>query len=191
MPKTKKTTKTSKKAKEANKQVSALKEVCVKIKTDYVNEEIHENMFDKLLLNNPENPAEVVSKMNQATPVYAYLGSAKAEMETQVASMESDFEIWMAKAMNDLNDDKDFKSEKAKQNHIISENEKDYRKMTTGIRDAKYILRKIDVARKAYDKYIAILQSIGAMIRQDMSKGNGEYRIPGNKSNGSLDIDDI
>jgi len=151
-----------------NSLIKELKDLSVVVENRNLKADLDINIFDELLLNNPENPAEVVAKMNEMSSFFWYLGSAKVELEDKERTLIDDFNDWLETKKSRYDGNKEYNSEAAKERRVMVKFPKTYKKYKVSIRNCKYILRKIDVARKSYDKCISLLQSIGSMIRADL-----------------------
>ena len=153
--------------KEYNSEIDKLKQLNVEIENRNIKQKINKNIFDNLRLNNPENPAEIVSKMNDAAPYYWWLGSAMTEIEDKLNALEDEFNFWLETKKHKYDGDKFYVSEGSKERQVIITFPKTYNKFKEDIRNVRYIERKLDVARKAYDKAINLLQSMGRISVDD------------------------
>ncbi|GAG39850.1 unnamed protein product, partial [marine sediment metagenome] len=57
--------------------------------------------------------------------------------------------------------------EGAKLRQVMIKNEATFNKNKENVRTAKYLLRRISIARKAFEKQINILQSIGRQLKHE------------------------
>lgn len=125
------------------------------------------NLFKEMTIANPQNPGEIVQKMSFVSPYFYSISLAKVELENERISLENNFEAWFSDLASGLLGDKDFKSESAKKDFIISKNKSRYQTFQSEIQEIKNREKKLESALKSLDKYISLLQSIGAMIRTE------------------------
>jgi len=144
-----------------------LKELDVKVGT----ERVRVKLWDDMDIQNPENPAEIVQKMIDAPKLNWYLGSAKADMEAEVDRLTTEFKTWLEeeKFLHDTE-----KSEVGRERMVIIKKGEEYERRKSELRAAQLIFRKIDIARKALDHHIQLLQSVGAMLRMERKQAGSD-----------------
>lgn len=141
------------------------------------------NVYEEIRLAVPDNPGEVIEKMNESPSNYWWLGSMKAELQKEIDDLELEFHLWLEKRKANYDGDKAYNSENAKERQVLVKYPKSYREYKQRINEKKYVLKKVDVARRAYESHISLLQSIGSMLRSEKQT----TRIP----EGDIEVDDL
>lgn len=117
-----------------------------------------------LTLDNPENPAEVVAKMNVAPGRFFWLGSLKTFIQGKLDAEKLGFDVWFETKKHAW---KNEKSERAMERRVIVDNEAEYRKRKTRINSISKVYNEVRQAKNAYEKHIAMLQSIGRQLTEE------------------------
>lgn len=116
-------------------------------------------------------PASLVAHMARIPSDYAYWATIRAELEDELANINHDYNLWHAEKYGDISSDENTPS-KATETHkealIIAKCEKEYSEFQNDIKAVENGIRKIKVLLKALEYKKDMLQSIGAMIREEV-----------------------
>jgi len=127
------------------------------------------DMKELMEIINTENKQEIISAMNKASTHYFYFSRICVDLEDRLNALQESFDIWMADKKT-LIDDKYASSEKAKERLVIAENKRLYTERIKEIREVSRNFKYAEVAKKALEKNIGLIQSIGAMVRESQNK---------------------
>jgi len=109
----------------------------------------------------------IKATMNKAASYYFYFGRVEIDLEDVLEEKKEAFEIWFASKTNALGTDD---SEKAKERAIISKHNLEYLKLKNEIRMLSSYCKQASIAKKALEKNMSMLQSIGAFLRKEIDK---------------------
>ena len=103
--------------------------------------------------------------MNKAASHYHYFSRVELDLEELVTDKEEEFDLWMAEKMMRYTSNKDLNSEAAKKRQLMVDYKNSYETKNKEIRELKNFQRQAEIAKKALEKYMNLVSSIGAMVR--------------------------
>jgi len=122
------------------------------------------DIFDTLRVRNTQNYEEVLTKMARAASIFWSLGSMKTDIEEELSTLELEYEIWLESHKGNYNDEK---SEGGRKRQVIIKLPKSYREKNMEIIVTKKVLGRVSRAKNSVEKMCFMLQSIGAMLRDE------------------------
>jgi hypothetical protein len=93
-----------------------------------------------------------------------------ADLDDFIDKKQEEFDLWMAQKIYKIPDAKEYNSEGAKKRYVVVNYRKEYTERTKELRDLRSFKRQAEIAKKALDRELTMLQSIGAMVRNSASE---------------------
>lgn len=125
------------------------------------------NLRELMELADCQNESIIKAAMNKSASYYFYFGRVEIELEEALSEAQEDFDIWLAQKTNALGNDD---SEKAKERSVMTKYEKEYTTKKGRIRQISSFSRQASIARKALERNMSMLQSIGAFLRKEIDR---------------------
>jgi hypothetical protein len=157
-----KISKTITKFNEAAEQVGSLNVAIAGIQYDL-------DIYDTLVIKNEKNVDNVIRKMARAAAIFWSLGSMKTDVEEEKALAELEWDIWLNKKKSKIDGQKKYNSEQAKERYVIIKFGSIYRQKREELIFINKIHGRIRRAKNAVEKMCFMLQSIGAILREEMN----------------------
>jgi len=114
-----------------------------------------------------DDEAIVKSSLNKVASYYFYFGRVVGELEDELNEKQEDFDLWFASKMGKVGGGD---SEKAKERIAKTKYETVYREKNSELKKLSYYCKQADIAKKALEKSMSMMQSIGAFLRIEKSK---------------------
>lgn len=124
----------------------------------------------QILLINPI-PVSLVAHMSRIPTDYAFWATIRSELEEEIAKMKHNYELWHAEKYAEVcGDEKTPRTatETYKESQIIVSHGELYKKKKAEIEEVESSLRKLKVLLKSLEMKKEMLQSIGAMVREEI-----------------------
>lgn len=122
----------------------------------------------ELLLINVTVPADLVASMADLPSLYGYWANVREEIEDHLAALLHDYEVWHAQVYDEVASSLPKSTEAAKEAQIVLRFKDEYTVRKGGIRETTSALNRVKrVLLKPLEHKASMLQSIGAMVRED------------------------
>lgn len=116
-------------------------------------------------------PAHIVAQMSRLPSDYAYWGMVYSELEDEKADAQYVFDSWYADKYDEVTAYLSPKAtETRKETEVIVKYGELYKEKKTIINKLSVAMRKVKILQKALEYKKDMLQSIGAMIRQEIDQ---------------------
>lgn len=132
------------------------------------------NMKEIMELANCEDKLEIMGAMNKASSYYFYFGRIEADLKEVLDDAEENFEIWLAAKKSRYEDEK---NETARLRQVMVNHKELFKTKKEKVQRLRRYYAQASIAKKAIEKNINLIQSIGAMVREG-SKNKGEVFFP-------------
>jgi hypothetical protein len=136
---------------------------------------------------NTDTPAGIVYAMGRMAATYARWANIRAKVDEYVAALRHDYEQWHAEVYVALAEDYPKSTEKAKENMVRMRYSVDYTKWQHRLREAEGAARRLEkVVVRSLEMKARMLQSIGAMLREEHGMSGMDDAVTTSRTGGSL-----